>query len=199
VNGPGVNHGPVKVARSRVFALAVLAAVGLAARAAPAAADPAAVDACALLTAEEVSAAMGQTVEAGQFADNGVTRDGAVSTTCLWQVALPAGAAPDPTKSLGGRSFAILNIQNWPGGPGDAAKFLEGFSAAFADHTIASQPVPVEVGADAAIWWGDGVAGRVKGVSFGMSVAIAGDRAARRPKAESLARLVAARLAKRRG
>ncbi len=171
------------------LSLIALAAIPGAAHAAPEAIDP-----CALLTTAEVSAVMGQQVEPGRPTSNGVTRDGAFSTTCLWQVALPPGVAPDPTRSLGGRSFAILNVQNWPDGPNGARKFLDGFRAAFADHAIASQPVPVEVGADEAIWWGDGVAARKGGVSIGISAASAGDPAARRPKAESLAKLILGRL-----
>jgi hypothetical protein len=73
---------------------------------------------------------------------------------------------------------------------------LDSFRKAFADHEINSRPVTVQVGADEALWWGDGVAARKNGVSFGISVASAGDRAARRPKAEGLARLVVQRLPK---
>jgi hypothetical protein len=159
-------------------------------------AQPHAINPCALLSTEEVSAVMGQAVEPGRFADNGLTKEGAYSTTCLWAVALPPGVAPDPNKSLGGRSFAILHVMNWPGGPNDARKFLDDFRSAFESQAITSEPVPVQVGADEALWWGDGVAARKDGVSFGMSVATAGDRAARRPKAESLARLVVQRLAR---
>jgi hypothetical protein len=164
----------------------------------PAAAQaaPAPIDPCGLLTAAEVSAAVGQPVDPGRFADNGVTRDGARSTTCLWAVALPAGVAPDPTRSLGGRQFAILNVQAWPGGPSDARKFLDGFRAAFEHGDISSRPIDIDIGADEALWWGDGVAARRGGVSIGMSVASAGDRSLRRPKAESLARLVVRRLGK---
>jgi hypothetical protein len=158
---------------------------------------PAAIDPCALLTAAEVAAAVGQPVEPGQRTDNGITRDGANSTTCLWQVALPAGIAPDPRRSLGGRSFAILNVMNWPDGPAGARKFVDGFRSAFAEDAISSKPVDLEIGADEALWWGDGVAARLNGVSIGMSVASAGDRAMRRPKAEGLARLIVRRLARR--
>jgi hypothetical protein len=153
-----------------------------------------AIDPCKLLTTAEVSAAVGQAVEPAQFTDNGMTKDGARSTTCLWPVALPLGTAPDPDKSLGGRSFAILNVMNWPGGAGDARKFLDSFRTAFIHGDIGSQPIAVEIGADEALWWGDGVAARRGGISFGMSVASAGDRAARKPKAEGLAKLVVQRL-----
>jgi hypothetical protein len=159
-------------------------------------AKPYPIDSCALLTAEEVSAVMGQTVEPGRLTTNGLTPDGANSTTCLWAVALPPGAAPDPAKSPGGRSFAILNVVNWAGGPNDARKFLDSFRKAFEDHAITSKPVAVQIGADEALWWGDGVAARKNGVSFGISVASAGDRSTRQPKAESLARLIVQRLAK---
>jgi len=46
------------------------------------------------------------------------------------------------------------------------------------------------------LWWGDGVAARKNGVSIGVSVAQFGDRAARRPQAESLAKLIVKRLPK---
>jgi hypothetical protein len=163
---------------------------------APAQGPPDAIDPCALLSRDEVSAAMGQMVEAGRLTNNGLTPDGAFSTTCLWAVALPPGVAPDPTKSLGGRSFAILNVMNWAGGPNDARKFLESFRKAFAEQAINSKPVTVEIGADEALWWGDGVAARKDNVSFGISVATAGDRSARQPKAERLARLIIRRLAR---
>jgi len=142
---------------------------------------------------------MGQAAEPGRFADNGVTKDGAYSTTCLWAVALPSGVAPDPSKPLGGRSFAILHVMNWPGGPDDARKFLDDFRSAFESQAISSEPVPVQVGADEALWWGDGVAARKGGVSFGISVAFPSDRAARKPKAENLARLIVQRLARTQG
>jgi hypothetical protein len=157
---------------------------------------PKAIDPCALVTIAEVSKVMGQPVERGRATDDGLTRDGAYSTTCLWAVALPPGVAPDPTRSLGGQSFAILNVQNWPGGPNDARKFLDGFRKAFDEQAISSKPVAVQVGADEALWWGDGVAARKSGVSIGVSVASSGDRAARRPKAESLARLIVRRLSR---
>ena len=139
---------------------------------------------------------MGQNVEPGQRTDNGFTSAGANSTTCLWAVPLPPGTTPDVMKSLGGRSFAILNVMHWPGGPNDAKKFLESFHEAFEAHAISSKPVAVQVGADEALWWGDGVAARKQGISFGISVATSGDREARRPKAENLARLIVQRLPK---
>jgi hypothetical protein len=83
---------------------------------------------------------------------------------------------------------------NWPGGPSDAQKFLDDFHRAFEQHGIESKPVAVNVGADDALWWGDGVAARKNGVSFGVSVAQFGDRAARQPQAESLAKLIVKRL-----
>lgn len=156
---------------------------------------PAAIDPCALLAVTEVSAAMGETVEPGRRADNGITRDGANSTTCLWAVALPPGVMPDPMKSLGGRSFAILNVMNWPGGANDARKFVDGFRTAFAQGAIGAKPVRLEIGADDALWWGDGVAARRGGVSFGISVA-SPDRAGRRARAEGLARRIVGRISK---
>src|SRR5690349_20332809 len=148
-------------------------------------AAPAAIDACALLTPGEVTAVIGKRVETGQKFDNGVTPQGAYSTTCIWAAPLPAGVEPDPTKRLGGRGFVVLSVMNWPGGPADARKFLDDFHRAFQEHGIESKPVAVDVGADDALWWGDGVAG---------AVAKFGDRAAGKPQAESLAKLIKKKL-----
>jgi len=158
------------------------------------AAKPTAIDACALLTPDEVSVIVGRGVEAGQPFDNGITNQGAHSTTCIWAAPLAPGAEPDPTKRLGGRGFVVLSVMNWPGGPDDARKFLDDFQRAFEEHGIDSKPVPVEVGADDALWWGDGVAARKNGISFGVSVAQFGDKATRQPQAEMLAKLVVKRL-----
>jgi hypothetical protein len=157
-------------------------------------APPAAIDACALLTPGEISAVVGKSVEPGQPYDNGITAQGAYSTTCIWAAPLPPGVEPDPAKRLGGRAFVVLSAMNWPGGPADARKFLDDFHRAFEQHGIDSKPVPVNVGADDSLWWGDGVAARKNGVSFGISVAQFGDRAARQPQAESLAKLIVKRL-----
>jgi hypothetical protein len=157
-------------------------------------APQAAIDACALLTPDEVSSVVGQSVEIGQPYDNGITAQGAHSTTCIWAAPLPPGVEPDATKRLGGRGFVILSAMNWPGGPSDARKFLDDFHQAFEQHGIDSKPVAVNVGADDSLWWGDGVAARKNGVSIGISVAQFGDSAKRRPAAESLAKLAVKRL-----
>jgi len=158
------------------------------------AAPPTAIDACALLTPDEVSAAVGKEMELRKAFDNGITAQGAHSTTCMWVAGLAPGAKPDPSQRLEGRGFVVLSVMNWPGGPKDAAKFLQDFYKAFTQHDIDSKPVAVQVGADDALWWGDGVAARKNGISFGISVAQFGNRAARQPQAESLARLVVKRL-----
>jgi hypothetical protein len=182
--------------RGRVLPAALSAAIiwGSPAVRAADAAKPAAIDACALLTPDEVSVIVGKGVEAGQPFDNGITNQGAHSTTCIWAAPLAPGAEPDPTKRLGGRGFVVLSVMNWPGGPDDARKFLDDFQRAFQEHGIDSKPVPVQVGADDALWWGDGVAARKNGMSFGVSVAQFGDKATRRPQAEMLAKLVVKRL-----
>lgn len=183
---------------SKIRLWAVVLSFALAALAEVARADdgPAAIDACALLTRDEVAATVGRSVESVLPFDNGVTNQGAHSTTCIWATPLPAGVEPDPGKRLGGRGFVVVSAMNWPGGPQDARKFLDDFQRAFQEHGIESKPVPVQVGADDALWWGDGVAARIKGISIGVSVAQFGDRAARQPQAESLARLIIPRLPK---
>jgi hypothetical protein len=174
--------------------LAVLSSILFSPELHAAGAGPAAIDACGLLTPDEVSAVVGRKVESGQGFDDGITAQGSHSTTCIWAAPLPAGVQPDPNRRLGGRGFVELNVMNWSGGPDDARKFLDDFQKAFQQHDIDSSPVPVQVGADDALWWGDGVAARKNGVSFGISVAQFGDRATRQPQAESLARLIVKRL-----
>jgi hypothetical protein len=158
--------------------------------------SPAGIDACALLTPDEVSSVVGRSIDITEPFDNGITEQGAHSTTCIWASPLPAGVEEDPSKRLGGRGFVVVSAMNWPGGPGDARKFLDDFHRAFTEHGIESKPVAVDVGADDALWWGDGVAARKNGVSIGVSVAQFGDRAARQPQAESLAKLIVKRLPK---
>jgi len=155
---------------------------------------PAAIDACALLTSQEISAVVGKSVGTGQAYDDGITTQGAHSTTCVWAAPLPPGVAPDPAQRLEGRGFVVLNVMNWPAGSNGARQFLDDFQEAFRQHDIDSKPVSVNVGADDALWWGDGVAVRRNGFSFGISVAQFGDPAARKPQAEGLATLVVTRL-----
>jgi hypothetical protein len=161
---------------------------------APAQVPPVAIDPCGLLTIDEVSAALGQAVQPGRSIDDGVTEEGAYSTTCIWAISLAPDASLDLARPLGGRSFVILNVMNWPRGSGDAQMFIDSFRTAFEAHEIPMEPVTVEVGADESIWWGDGVAARKADVSYGISVAHAGDPAERRSRAESLARGIASRL-----
>jgi hypothetical protein len=188
-------HRIVRHFRAAILPAAFGAASVWAAPALAAAGDPAAgIDACALLTPDEVSMVIGKRVEAGQAFDNGITNQGAHSTTCMWAAVAPPGFLPDPTLRQGGRGFVIVSLMNWPGGPSDARRFLEDFQKAFLEHGIDSKPVPVDVGADESLWWGDGVAARKNGVSIGVSVAQFGDRATRQPQAESLARLIVKRL-----
>ena len=182
----------MRIAR-KIFLPLLPAGLGIA-LSAMAATPPAAIDACTLLTPDEVSAAVGKSMEFRKSFDNGITPLGAHSTTCIWAADLPPGAEPDPNQRLGGRGFVVLSVMNWPGGPSQAAKFLDDFYKAFEQHDIDSKPVSVQVGADDSLWWGDGVAARKNSVSFGVSVAQFGDRAARQPQAEGLARLVAKRL-----
>lgn len=188
-------HRPVRNICARIIPAALGAALSWVVPAVAAPGDPpAAIDACALLTPDEVSAAVGNPVEAGQAFDNGITNQGAHSTTCMWAAVPSLGFIPDPRLRLGGRGFVIISLMNWPGGPSDARRFLEDFQKAFLEHGIDSKPVAVDVGADESLWWGDGVAARKNGVSIGVSVAQFGDRATRQPQAESLARLIVKRL-----
>jgi hypothetical protein len=190
----GSNRRPGRILRGWVLLAALSTAIVSGSPEVFAAGEPAAIDACALLTPDEVSVVVGKSVETGQPFDNGVTNQGAHSTTCIWAAPLAPGVEPDPNLRLGGRGFVVLSVMNWPGGPDDARKFLDDFQRAFLEHGIDSKPIPVQVGTDDALWWGDGVAARKNGMSFGISVAQFGDKATRQPQAEMLAKIVAKRL-----
>jgi len=154
---------------------------------------PPAIDACALLTAGEVAALLGMPVMDGMRHDDGLTRIGAYSSTCIWKVRNERLRAHDADASLGGADFAILNAFSWPSRSG-AAGFLQSFRSAADRHEIPMQPVDLDLG-DEALWWGDGVAVRRGTVSFGVSVVVnSADRAQRRVWEEALARKILLRI-----
>jgi hypothetical protein len=152
------------------------------------------VDACALLSADEVSAITGLKVAPGRRSDSGVTNQGAYSSTCLWAAPLAEDEEPDSSLPLGGASFAILNVTTWPGGAADAKKYVQDFRDSAEANLIDHKPVELQVG-DEAVWWGSGVAVRKNAVSFGISVHLTeGDKSAHRGMEETLARKIVAKL-----
>ena len=152
------------------------------------------VNACALLTADDVSAVIGHKVSPGQRKDLGFIDSGAYSSTCLWVVPLAEGVQPDPKAPLGGASFAMLNAITWSGGAEDAKKYIQDFRDSANANLIDHTPVDVKVG-DEGIWWGNGVAVRKGAVSFGISVNLSpSDAGVPRDMEETLARKIAERL-----
>ncbi len=121
----------------------------------------------ALLTATEISRAIGLPVDGGRRQDEGLQADGQYSSSCIWMIE-PA-KKPDRSAPLGGRRFVILNAQQWPAGRNLAGKFLQAFRDSAEQGVIASKPSPRKFG-DEALWWGDGLAVRKGDVSFGVSV-----------------------------
>jgi hypothetical protein len=147
---------------------ALIAAVAMALGAAAYAAEsPLEINACELLTSAEVSAVVGLPVDRGRRQDEGLSRDGQYSSTCLWTI--EPGKAPDQTAPGRGKRFVILNAQRWPAGRDLAKKFLQAFHESADKGVIANKPVPRKFG-DEALWWGDGLAVRKGDVSFGISV-----------------------------
>ncbi len=183
---------PLRMARKTLEPLLAGATLGLVAVFAQAACA-ASLDPCALASVAEVTVAVGSPVGPGRRADNGATASEAQSTTCLWVTPLEEGQPLDPSQRFGGRGFVLVNLMQWPG-PTQARTFLSEFDRAFERNEIDSRPTPVDVGAEEAVWWGDGVAGRKGSVSFGISVAQFGEREERQAQAERIARIVAARL-----
>jgi hypothetical protein len=146
----------------------LVVAMALAMGSAASAAEPSLeINACALLTSAEISAAVGLPVDNGRRQDDGMSRDGQYSSTCMWTI--EPDKAPDQTAPGRGRRFVILNAQRWPAGRDMAKKFLQAFHESADQGVIANKPVPRKFG-DEALWWGDGLAVRRGDVSFGLSV-----------------------------
>lgn len=135
--------------------------------AAYAAETPLEINACELLTSAEISVAVGLPVDNGRRQDEGMSRDGQYSSTCMWTI--EPVKAPAQTAPGRGRRFVILNAQRWPAGRDMARKFLQAFHESADKGVIANKPVPRKFG-DEALWWGDGLAVRRGDVSFGLSV-----------------------------
>ena len=173
--------------------LARAAGVCLAVMAVASASEPQPIDACALLTASDVAALLGMPVTEGVRHDEGLTSVGAYSSTCIWKVRNDRLGARDPTLSLGGADFAILNAFSWPSRSG-AVGFLQSFRSAADRHEIPMHPIGLKLG-DEGLWWGDGVAVRRGLLSFGVSVVLnSADRAQRRVWEEALAKEILTRL-----
>ena len=178
-------------------ALALIALSSDGAEAAGAAHKATPIDACALLTSDEVSEVIGVKVDAGSRRDDGwVDNDsthGAYSSTCFWRATADRNLA-DPSLSMGGASYAILNVFSWPPGSNEAGSFLQKFRDAAESNLIPSKPVSLKI-ADEALWWGDGVAVKSGTVAFGISVHLVGGRPKERQMEETLGAKIAGRVA----
>ncbi len=157
------------------------------------------INACALLTRAEVEDVVGKKVGDGKRQDDGVLADnpyvtkGTYSSTCFWRVDDP-NLTPDPNRPMEGASFIILNAMQWPDGPEGAHRFLQGFHDAAKRGEIPHEPIVVEM-KDEALWWGDGIAGRVRDRSYGISVFVVGNsKQQEQQQEEALARKIAPRL-----
>lgn len=206
----------MSAAAKTLTAVAVLALAGIAAFSFDAARNPGAVgmptavaapddgtpiNACALLSDEEVSAAVGAKVTPAERRDDGEVGGqgkyapaGTYSSTCFWRFHADASGKDDPTLPMGGKRFAILNAMVWPTNE-DAASFLQSFRDAFKEEIIPNDPIPLTDIGDEGLWWGDGTAVRKGNKSFGMSVFLQnGDKASQRKMEDSLARKIEGRI-----
>ena len=206
----------MSAAAKTMTAVAILALAGIAAFSFDAARNPGAVgmstavaapgdgtpiNACALLSDEEVSAAVGAKVTPAERRDDGEVGGqgkyapaGTYSSTCFWQFHADASGKDDPTLPMGGKRFAILNAMVWPTNE-DAASFLQSFRDAFKEEIIPNDPIPLNDIGDEGLWWGDGTAVRKDNKSFGMSVFLQnGDKASQRKMEDSLARKIEGRI-----
>src|SRR5687768_3426961 len=130
-------------------ALAIVLLSGAMGSAAFAAENPLEINACELLTAAEITAAIGLPVDQGRRQDEGMSRDGQYSSTCFWTI--EPGKAPDQTAPGRGRRFVILNAHRWPAGRDMAKKFLQAFHESAEQGVIANKPVARKFG-DEALW-----------------------------------------------
>jgi len=128
----------------------------------PPQASPAApvINACTLLSVEQVAKATGFSIQSATRQDEGLTKDGAYSSTCVWK---------DTSSIAGTTRLAIVNAMTWPPGGGQAGRFLQSFRDAARDGTIPNAPLALTLGEES-LWWGDGVAVKQGDLSFGMSV-----------------------------
>jgi hypothetical protein len=200
-----------------VALLALAFALGLLAAPRPARADAAApaFDACSLLTADEITKAIGMKVDPAVRDDSGAGKGGTYSSTCLWRgpnkpepatawekvkatvsgwLGLEAEQPPPADTPMAGVNFVILNAIAWPEGSDGAKNYIEDFRASARAALIDNDPVSVGIG-DEAIYWGTGVAVRKGTTSFGISVRFGKkDKQAQRAMEEALARQAVARL-----
>ena len=178
--------------------LALSTAPGRGAEAASGAHKATPINACSLLTSDEVSEVLGVKLDAGARRDDGwvdnKTVHGAYSSTCFWRATADRNMA-DPNLSMGGASYAILNVFSWPPGSQEAGTFLQNFRDAAESNLIPSKPVPLKI-ADEALWWGDGVAVKSGTVAFGISVHLVGGRPKERQMEETLGAKLAGRIAR---
>lgn len=139
------------------------------------------INACDMISAADVRRVIGVAVRTGDRQDDGITRDGAYSSTCYW--------GTNEVPEAGG-TYAILNMMFWPEGSEGPKQFLESFHEAAAEHVIPGEPVPLSYG-DQSLWWGDGVAVAIGDVSFGISVRHSSpDKSIRRIMEEMLAKRI---------
>jgi hypothetical protein len=154
------------------------------------------INACSLLSSDEVAEAIGVKVDSGSRRDDGWvdndTMHGVYSSTCFWRATADRNMA-NPSLSMGGASYAILNVFSWPPGSQDAGSFLQKFRDAAESNLIPSKPVPLKI-ADEALWWGDGVAVKSGTVAFGISVHLVGGRPKERGMEEALGAKLAGRI-----
>jgi hypothetical protein len=158
-----------------------------------------AINACDLLSDAEVAAMIHAPVDPGQRHDTGTINSedqvaaGAFSSTCLWRLHSESPPPTDPNLSLGGASYVILNVMQWPAGSNQAKRFLENFRDAAKRGEISQTPVPLKIG-DEGLWWGDGVAACKGDRSFGISVHLVGGRDRERGIEQDFASKIASRL-----
>lgn len=182
-----------------ISVLGATLAVACSAMSATAKDAPKEINACEFLKAEEVEAAIKLKVEPGMRSDMGENDSGneaytgSYTSTCLWRVVAQGARPSDPNLPLGGSSFVVLNLMQWPAGSGGGKKFLQNFHDAAKSGEIGQDPVPLKIGEES-LWWGDGVAVSKGDRGFGISVHLVGGRARERGLEEGLAKKIAARI-----
>lgn len=155
------------------------------------------IDACSLLSPADIATALTVAVNDGMRSDTGLEATGAYSSTCMWMINRSEPTMPGDENEKGRPSFVIVNAMQWPLRSGDARKFLQAFHDAAKQGDIPHQPSARNFG-DEALWWGDGLAVRVRDVSFGISVFMPSENSKPRGLAEEqLAPTILARLADR--
>jgi hypothetical protein len=183
-------YGSEKMIRRSILAsitgvaLVTLVAAGCSDESSKSGTVAASLDACALLTAEDISAVFDRTFNADEsgLSAGGGAKQGAM-TSCAWTSPGPE-VAGKPMASLKNTSFINLIAWSWPAGSNGGERYMK--SMVDGDKAL-DQPVPAPVTlGDAALWGGKTMHVKKGDVTMSLTLTGPGEETAKRAAGESL-------------